>query len=100
MNSNDCARPGGPPDGPKARRRPKGRRRPEREPDRTTLAGLLARLGIGSWDFVIVGDGSGSGYHSEAGWAAVSVERATGERLVWDGAVNRGTVNFAEVMAY
>lgn len=66
-----------------------------------TLEGLLDRLGIGDdWDFLIVGDGSGSNWNREAGWAAVSVERVTMERLVWYGAMNRGTVNFAEVMAY
>ena len=32
--------------------------------------------------------------------SAVSIERITGERLVWNGCTNRGTVNFAEMMAY
>lgn len=30
----------------------------------------------------------------------MSVERETGERLLWAGGSNRGTVNFAEAMAY
>lgn len=61
---------------------------------------LLARVGVDAWDFLIVGDGSGSSWTRGAGWASVSVERATGERIVWTGAVNRGTVNLAEIMAY
>lgn len=61
---------------------------------------VLARLGIQAWDILLVGDGSGSGWGREAGWATVSIERATGERLVWCGGMNRGTVNVAEVMAY
>lgn len=65
-----------------------------------TLERLLKRLGISKWDFVIVGDGSGSGWTREAGWASVSIERETGERQIWSGCVNRGTVNFAEAMAY
>src|SRR5207344_186670 len=67
-----------------------------------TLEALLVRLGIeeDEWDFLIVGDGSGSGYDRAAGWASVSIERQTKERRVWWGAVNAGTVNFAEAMAY
>lgn len=68
--------------------------------DRETLGDLLERFGIDEWDFLIVGDGSGSGWDRACGWAAVSVERETMERLDWDGAMNRGTVNTAEIMAY
>lgn len=61
---------------------------------------LLDECDITHWDYVLVGDGSGSHWGQQAGWACVSVERATMERLVWAGAVNRGTVNLAEIMAY
>jgi len=64
------------------------------------LEDVLRRLNITRWDYVIFGDGSGSNWDREAGWAAITVERLTMERLLWDGCVNRGTVNFAEVMAY
>lgn len=64
------------------------------------LEDLLKRLKIRDWDFLLVGDGSGSNWDREAGWASVSIEKVTGERVVWNGAMNKGTVNFAEMMAY
>lgn len=60
----------------------------------------MARLKIKDWDVLIIGDGSGSNWSKEAGWASVSIERVTLERLVHAGFVNRGTVNLAEMMAY
>jgi hypothetical protein len=68
--------------------------------DRETLDELLERLGIDEWDVLLVGDGSGTTGDRPAGWATISVERRTLERRLWIGAVNRGTVNFAEAMAY
>jgi len=67
-----------------------------------SLEELLSRLNIqpDEWDLLIIGDGSGSNWTRESGWASVSIERATLERRVWLGAMNRGTVNFAEMMAY
>lgn len=47
-----------------------------------------------------MGDGSGSTWERAIGWTSVSVERKTGERQIWHGGANRGTVNFAEIMAY
>lgn len=57
-------------------------------------------MGINAWDVLIVGDGSGSTWDRAAGWGAVTIERETGHREVHAGLVNRGTVNFAELMAY
>lgn len=68
--------------------------------DEETLEALLLRHGVKNWDIVIVGDGSGSSWSREAGWASVSIEKVTMERLVHAGMVNRGTVNLAEMMAY
>lgn len=68
--------------------------------EKESLEELLERLGIKEWDFVIIGDGSGSNWNHECGWASVSIERITMERLVWNGCMNRGTVNVAEIMAY
>ena len=67
-----------------------------------TLEELLNQLGIqpDEWDFLIVGDGSGSNWTRESGWASVSIERATFEERLWFGSMNCGTVNFAEMMAY
>lgn len=80
-------------------RSPLPRTSPPDEGDET-LEALLKRLGIADWDFLIVGDGSGSNWTREAGWGAVSIERATMDRMVWSGSVSRGTVNLAEMMAY
>lgn len=68
--------------------------------DEETLEALLARLKIKDWDIILIGDGSGSNWSKEAGWASVSIEKLTMERLVHAGMVSRGTVNFAEMMAY
>jgi len=48
----------------------------------------------------LFGDGSGSNWRLAAGWACVSIERLTMERVIYRGSVNRGTVNFVELMAY
>jgi hypothetical protein len=68
-----------------------------------TLERLLKRLKIKDrdWDLVLVGDGSGSNWKIGAGWACVSIERLHEEEpRVWFGAMNRGTVNLAEMLAY
>jgi len=69
-----------------------------------SLEQLLKRLGIVKWDCIIVGDGSGSNWSKGAGWSSVVIEREgerdINERSVWYGAVNRGTVNLGEIMAY
>lgn len=70
------------------------------DPDPETLTRLLARLGIRDWDVLLAGDGSGAGWDGPAGWGTVCLERDTMERTVYFGTVNRGTVNFAELMAY
>jgi ribonuclease HI len=77
--------------------RPRG---PQKGDEAEPLADLLARLGITEWDFLLVGDGAGSGWDGPCGWGAVLVERESGKRTVWDGTLNSGTVNFAEIMAY
>lgn len=67
-----------------------------------TLKELLTRIGVKSkdWDILIVGDGSGSSWDRQAGWASVSIEKENNVRTVWTGAINYGTVNMAELMAY
>lgn len=63
---------------------------------------LLIRFGLTDldWDFILVGDGSGSNWKKESGWACTSIEKANMERKIWFGAMNSGTVNFSEMMAY
>jgi ribonuclease HI len=73
---------------------------PANDPADQTLRDLIAQLQIERWDFLIIGDGSGSNFSRHCGWASVSIEQLTGERLIWYGAMNHGTVNLAELMAY
>lgn len=68
--------------------------------EREDLDALLARMGIEKYDLLLVGDGSGSTWERHCGWGCVSIERDTMARRVWHGAMNHGTVNFAELMAY
>jgi|TARA_R110000824_G_scaffold6133_3_gene28189 ribonuclease HI len=65
-----------------------------------SLEALLERLNIEKWDLLLVGDGSGSNWNFECGWGCVSIHRDTLARKAWYGAMNSGTVNFAEIMAY
>lgn len=70
------------------------------------LEKLLKRLGIPQsgpkrYDLLLIGDGSGCGWKAGCGWGCVSIERLLEhEPLVWYGAINRGTVNMAEMFAY
>lgn len=65
-----------------------------------TAQGLLARLGIRDWDCLLIGDGSGSMWGNPVGWACVALERTAFARRLFYGAMNDGTVNVAELMAY
>jgi ribonuclease HI len=49
---------------------------------------------------VIFGDGSGSGWNMACGWAALLIDREPERVSLWTGAMNPGTVNVAEIMAY
>jgi hypothetical protein len=92
----------------RANKKPRSHRKREPALPKFTLSGkeneklesLCERLGIDDWDFLIVGDGSGSSLVSECSWASISIERANMERLVWWGYANRGGVNYAEMQAY
>ena len=68
--------------------------------EREDFEKMLERLGIDSWDWILIGDGSGSNWDYQCGWGCVSIERDTFERRVWAGCMSQGTVNFAEMMAY
>lgn len=76
------------------------RKRLEEGADTETLQELLTRFNITHWDYLIVGDGSGSTGDRECGWASVMIEKNGLARTVWFGAMNMGTVNVAEIMAY
>lgn len=65
-----------------------------------TLADLLNHLKITEWDAIIVGDGSGSGWKMGAGWAAVLIDKYSGARKLFYGAMNTGTVSLGELFPY
>lgn len=89
-----------PNDEPVRKKKKKKRQEQTQSDEQESLQDLLTRLHIKEWDFLVVGDGSGSNWGYPAGWAAVSIENTTLARQEWWGTVNRGTVNFAEIMAY
>jgi len=62
---------------------------------------LLAYLRIrpDEWDAVIVGDGSGTSWNKEAGFASVLIQKGEFARKLFYGAANCGTNNIAEMMA-
>jgi ribonuclease HI len=69
------------------------------------LPALLARLGVGptEWDWLLVGDGSGSTWDRACGWACAVIERLADPDTppaVFSGSCDRGTNIFAEVMAF
>lgn len=67
-----------------------------------TLNELLNHLQLthSDWDALIVGDGSGSQWKNPAGWGAVLIERQTGIRTPFWGAINHGTSTVSEIMPY
>lgn len=68
--------------------------------DDEELEQTLQRLKIEKWDWLLIGDGSGSNWGHECGWGCVAINRLTMDRPVFWGMMNRGTVNIAEMMAY
>jgi ribonuclease HI len=70
------------------------------EIDNEGLQAFLDRLDIKEWDLLLVGDGSGSKWGLPIGWATVAIEKSSMMRKVFYGAMNEGTVNIAEAMAY
>jgi ribonuclease HI len=52
------------------------------------------------WDTLLIGDGSGSGWDLGAGWACVLIDKYSGARKLFCGALNTGTVSLAEIFPY
>lgn len=66
-----------------------------------SLARVISRVGVDdSWDFLLVGDGSGSGWDIGCGWGVVLIERDTMKRHLFYGAMHPGTVMLGEIMPY
>jgi len=66
----------------------------------STVSALLTHLKITDWDALIVGDGSGQGWKMGAGWAAVLIDKYSGARKLFYGAMNTGTVTLGELFPY
>jgi ribonuclease HI len=64
------------------------------------IAAITEHLQIKRWSCLLVGDGSGSAAKDPCGWGCVAVERHSMARQYFYGAANRGSINFAEIMAY
>lgn len=66
----------------------------------TTLDTLCKHLALSTtdWDYLIVGDGSGTTWEKEFGWGSVLVSNHSFERQVFFGAMSNGTNNMAELL--
>jgi len=69
-------------------------------PKTARLYSLLNELNIKSWDVLLVGDGSGSGWDIGIGWSCIIIDKHTKARKLIHGGGSTGTVNIAELMAY
>lgn len=63
------------------------------------LSAFLETHGITRWDWIVIGDGSGSGWDGPAGFASVLIDNATRTRHDWAGSLSRASINMAEMMA-
>lgn len=70
--------------------------------DRRAFRLLLQQFEIAddAWDVLLLGDGSGSKWGHAVGFGSVMFDRRNGRHRTWHGALNDGTVNLAEIMAY
>ncbi len=68
--------------------------------DLNRLDEIARSWGIGRWDALLVGDGSGSGWMQPMGWCCVLIDRATRRRQRFYGGANLGTSVMAELLPY
>ena len=64
------------------------------------LVRLLQHLRIDYWNYLLIGDGSGSQWDHPCGWSCVQLRQRTGEVTHLAGSFSRGTNIVAEMMAY
>lgn len=64
------------------------------------LAKLLKSYEITDWDYLLIGDGSGTTWEHECGWASTLICRKSKNRKAFYGAMSEGTNIVAEIMAY
>ncbi len=72
----------------------------KKEPRLQTLNSVLRRCKITTWDVLLIGDGSGVGWTGPIGWACTLIDRASGQRKLFTGAANSGTITLAEAFPY
>lgn len=77
-------------------------RKPKAAPAEQSLEALLAHLRIAAddWDYLIVGDGSGTTMEHGCGSSSVLIERATMRRTEYGCTLSHGTNIMAELFAY
>ncbi len=75
-------------------------RRMSGAPQAELLQDILRKAGITTWDFAIIGDGSGCGWKAGCGWAGIVIDHETRGRQMVNGAMNVGSINMAELMPY
>lgn len=68
--------------------------------DPDPVGSLLRRHGIENWDWLLVGDGSGSRRGYAIGWACAMIPRVGPPLPLRWGGMSDGTVNMAEPLAY
>ena len=66
----------------------------------SSLTELLTHLKINTWDTLIIGDGSGTGWKQGAGWASVLIDKYSAARKLFYGAMNTGTITLGELYPY
>lgn len=68
------------------------------------MAEAVALMEGRTWDWLLVGDGSGSGWDRACGWACYSLQHKPPDGQpalrIWRGAAEPASVNFAELLAY
>lgn len=64
------------------------------------ISALTQEIGIAVWDVLIVGDGSGSGWHMGIGSACVLLDHASYASKLFMGGINVGTVTISEMLPY
>jgi hypothetical protein len=69
-------------------------------PDVEVLQAVLARAGIDTFDLLLAGDGSGTGWGDHCGWACTLIDGLTRGRKLFYGGMNAASVNMAELMPY
>ena len=66
-----------------------------------TVQDLLRHYNISNsdWDYLVIGDGSGTGWGETMGWGSTLICKSDNSRRVFYGAMSSGTNNTAELMA-